>query len=198
MARRVEKNDGAVAHVDLVGADVLGDSAMLALRHPGLANRVEERRLTVVDVAHDRDHRSARNRADAFHNLALFLDHFLFIGAHGGVVAEFAAHILRDLDIEGLVDREHQAFADQVFQDVPVLGVRHALRQLLDRDSFGDRDRPQRPCPFRAFQRDDGNDLAGAFLPGLSPGADPGPIGAGPSSGRGRGGGWRGRATRTP
>ena len=40
---------------DLVGADVLGDAAGLARGDLGLADRVEQRRLAVVDVAHDRD-----------------------------------------------------------------------------------------------------------------------------------------------
>ena len=44
----------------LVGADVLGDPAGLGLDDRGLADRVEQRRLAVVDVAHDRDDRRAR------------------------------------------------------------------------------------------------------------------------------------------
>ena len=45
--------------VDLVGADVLGDAAGLAGGDLGLADRVEQRGLAVVDVAHDRDDRRA-------------------------------------------------------------------------------------------------------------------------------------------
>ena len=45
----------------LVRADVLGDAPRLGLDHGGLANRVEERRLAVVDVTHDRHDRRARN-----------------------------------------------------------------------------------------------------------------------------------------
>ena len=45
--------------VDLVGADVLRDAARLARDHLGLADRVEQRGLAVVDVAHDRDDRRA-------------------------------------------------------------------------------------------------------------------------------------------
>ena len=45
--------------VDLVGADVLGDAAGLARGDLGLADRVQQRGLAVVDVAHDRDHRRA-------------------------------------------------------------------------------------------------------------------------------------------
>ena len=43
-----------------VGADVLGDAAGFARGDVGLANHIEQRRLAVVDVAHDRDDRRAR------------------------------------------------------------------------------------------------------------------------------------------
>ena len=59
VAGRVEEGDRVVVVVDLVGADVLGDPARLAGGHLGLADRVEQRGLAVVDVAHDRDHRRA-------------------------------------------------------------------------------------------------------------------------------------------
>ena len=41
----------------LVGADVLGDAAGLALADVGVADRVQQARLAVVDVTHDRDDR---------------------------------------------------------------------------------------------------------------------------------------------
>ena len=44
---------------DVVGADVLRDAAGLAGDDVRLADVVEERRLAVVDVAHDRDDRAA-------------------------------------------------------------------------------------------------------------------------------------------
>ena len=57
---RVEERDRACSFVvDLVGADVLRDAAGLARDDLGLADRVEQRRLAVVDVAHDRDDRRA-------------------------------------------------------------------------------------------------------------------------------------------
>ncbi len=45
----------------LVGADVLRDAAGFACCHVGLADGVEQRGLAVIDVAHDGDHRRARN-----------------------------------------------------------------------------------------------------------------------------------------
>ena len=59
VAGGVEEGDLLAAVVDLVGADVLGDAPGLAGDHLGLADRVQQRGLAVVDVAHDRDHRRA-------------------------------------------------------------------------------------------------------------------------------------------
>ena len=51
----------ALAHVRLVGADVLGDAAELPRHDVRLADRVQELGLAVVDVAHDGDDRRARH-----------------------------------------------------------------------------------------------------------------------------------------
>ncbi|MBG9885309.1 hypothetical protein ABE10_01640, partial [Bacillus toyonensis] len=60
VARGVDEGDrpldAVVLGPDLVRADVLGDAAGLALDDVGLADRVEQSRLTVVDVSHDGDH----------------------------------------------------------------------------------------------------------------------------------------------
>ena len=61
VARRVDEGDLLpVRRRHLVGADVLRDAAGLARRHVGLADGVEQRRLAVVDVAHDGDDGRAR------------------------------------------------------------------------------------------------------------------------------------------
>ena len=60
MAGSIDKRDRPSIGLDGVGADVLGDSAELARRHVGVANRVEQRGLAVIDVAHHGDDRRAR------------------------------------------------------------------------------------------------------------------------------------------
>ena len=57
VARRVEERDPPAVDLGLVGADVLRDPAGLGLDDRRLADRVEQRRLAVVDVAHDRHDR---------------------------------------------------------------------------------------------------------------------------------------------
>src|SRR5438874_471109 len=54
VAGRVEEGDLAAVDVDLIGADVLRDAARLGGDDPSVPDRVEQRRLAVVDVTHDR------------------------------------------------------------------------------------------------------------------------------------------------
>ena len=60
VARSVEKGDLPPVVLHLIRADVLRDPARLRLDHRGLADRVEQRGLPVVDVAHDRHDRRPR------------------------------------------------------------------------------------------------------------------------------------------
>ena len=60
VARRIEKSDRRALCIDAVGADVLRDAAGFARRDARLANRVHQRGLAVIDVAHERDDRRAR------------------------------------------------------------------------------------------------------------------------------------------
>ncbi len=57
MARRVEKSDGVVVIGDHVRADVLGDTAIFALRDAGPPNMIQQRCLTMVNMTHERDDR---------------------------------------------------------------------------------------------------------------------------------------------
>ncbi len=60
MTRRIEKDDLPALDLHMVGADGLGDPARLAVDHMGLADRVQKRRLAVIDVTHDRHDRRPR------------------------------------------------------------------------------------------------------------------------------------------
>ena len=70
--RGVDERDLAVPCVRLVGTDVLRDAPELTRDHVGGADRVEELRLPVVDVAHDGHDRRAGNRC-ALLRLLVFL-----------------------------------------------------------------------------------------------------------------------------
>ena len=118
--------------VHLVGADVLGDAAGLAGRDLGLADRVQQRGLAVVDVAHDRHHRRALDEV-----LLGVLEHRLDLDVVGGVddldlLVELVGQHLDRVVGERLRERRHLAERHQLLDH---LGHRHAevLGDVLDR-----------------------------------------------------------------
>src|SRR5438876_1223937 len=74
------------------------------------------------------------------HGLPGLLDRHFFLERDDlRVEAELAAHLPGDVDIEGLVDRGHDASPQESRDDVLGLAV-HLLGKLLDRHPLGDRD----------------------------------------------------------
>ncbi|MEY3680956.1 MAG: translation initiation factor, partial [Actinomycetota bacterium] len=57
VTRSVDERDVLAVLLDLIGTDVLSDSTGFARDHVGVANAVEQRRLTVIDVTHHGDDR---------------------------------------------------------------------------------------------------------------------------------------------
>ena len=71
VTRRVDESDLlARRQCDLVGADMLRYAAGFAARHVGLAQRVQQRRLAMVDMSHHRDHRRPRQHLAGLVGLA--------------------------------------------------------------------------------------------------------------------------------
>ena len=129
VTRRVQERDRAVAgNVHLVGADVLRDAAGLAGHDVLLADVVEQRRLAVVDVAHDGDHRGA-----PFELLGRVLGDldgdFVEVGDELDVAAELVGDERDRVGVEALVDRDHDAESKALLDD---LGHRdgHELGEL--------------------------------------------------------------------
>src|SRR5205814_2068195 len=143
VARRVEERDVLPTRQrDVVGADVLRDTAGLTGDDVGLADVVEQRRLAVVDVAHDRNNGWAR--------LELLLG--VFDGRRrlevGGVFlllhcleTEFAGDELDLIEVEALVDGDHQPEVLEGKADDLDGGHLEDLRQLADGDELIDADR---------------------------------------------------------
>ena len=68
-----------------VSADVLGNSACFTSRHTRLADRIHQRRLTVIDVAHEGDDRTARFEfLFFFNNRRRRRDNYLFYLVNAG------------------------------------------------------------------------------------------------------------------
>src|SRR5262245_45409089 len=138
VAGRVDEGDLlAAGRRHLIGADVLRNPASLAGGHVGVAYGVEQRRLAVVDVAHDGDHR--RTRLLGFLGVNLADEALLNIGLRDalGRVAEFADDELCRVRVDHVVDLVHRALRHQQLDDVDgALG--HAVGELLDGDHLGD------------------------------------------------------------
>ena len=139
VARSVEERQLSPVDVGLVRTDVLRDPAGLGVDDGRGANRVEQRRLAVVDVAHDRDDRRPRAqvRLDVFDDLGLLVV--------GGVLdGDLAADLGRDqLDLFVRERLRRGAHLTEPHQDLDDLGHRDAerTRQVLDRDAGLDGDR---------------------------------------------------------
>ena len=120
----------------LVGADVLGDAAGLALGHVGLADGVEQRGLAVVDVAHDGDDR--RPRQLVLVGVGRAREALLDVGfGHAlGRVAELAHDQLGGIGVDRVVDLVHRALAHQEPDHIDG-ALRHAVGEVLDGDHLG-------------------------------------------------------------
>ena len=140
VAGRVDEGDlGAAGRDHLIGADVLGDAAGLAGDDVGVADRVEQRGLAVVDVAHDGDDGRARHRlADVLGAVEQALLDVGFGDALDGV-AHILGDQLRGVGVERIGQRHHAALTHQQFDDVDgALG--HAVGEFLDADRLRQHD----------------------------------------------------------
>ncbi|TPW01439.1 MAG: Uncharacterized protein FD124_3706, partial [Alphaproteobacteria bacterium] len=140
VAGGIEERDAlAVLQAHLVGADVLRDAARFAGDNVGFAERVEQRGLAVVDVAHDGHDRRARGQI--FRRVLgagkAFLDVRLGDAAHG--VAVLFGDKLGGVGVEHRRQRHRRALLEHVLDDVGGAGG-HARGEILHRDGLGNDD----------------------------------------------------------
>ena len=140
MARRVDEGDaGAPGGLHLIGADVLRDPARLARGHVAGADGVQQRRLAVIDMAHDRDHGRARDQRIFRVVLALEPDLDIGLADAPDLVAELLDHELRSVRVDRLGDGDDRAHLHQALHHLgPAHG--HAAGELLHRDRLGNHD----------------------------------------------------------
>ncbi len=129
----------AVRRGHLIGADVLGDAAGFARDDVGMADRVEQRRLAVIDMAHDRDDRRAR--LERLVLVGRIEQAFLDVGFGDALdgMAEFFGNELGGIRVDHVGDLAHLALAHQQLDHVDT-ALGHAVRQFLDRDRLGQHD----------------------------------------------------------
>ena len=119
----------------LIGADMLGDAAGFARHHVGVAKRVEQRGLAVVDMAHHGHDR--RTRLGVGGIVDDVEQAFLDVGRGDALdgVAQFLGDQLRGVGVDHVGDLVHRALLHQQADDVDrALG--HAVGEFLDIDGF--------------------------------------------------------------
>jgi hypothetical protein len=139
VTRRVEERDGLVpVDRDVVRADVLRDATGFARDDVCLPDMVEERGLSVVDVAHDGHDRRTRDQ------LRLRVDdrgrriHCLVHVFANRREAEFTRDELDLVEVETQVDGHHQAERLERERHDLGRGDLDDLRELVDRDELVD------------------------------------------------------------
>ena len=149
VARGVEERDFLSVEHHAVSADVLRDTAGLALDDVGLADVVQQRGFTVVDVTHHGNDRRTRHEVFLL-VLVLVGDGLLDFGRHEfDFVTELLGNHHQGLGVETLVDRHHQAQVHAGHDDLRRRDVHHRS-QLADRHEF--RDFERRTLHLLAFE----------------------------------------------
>jgi hypothetical protein len=133
---------------------VLRDAAGLAFGDTRRANRVEQGRLAVIDVAHDRDDRRTRDLVLGIDVLGLDLQQLLFEALHLYVSAEIPRDHRRGLVVERAVDGHHHAALEQFLEDVLGFDVELGC-EISDGHTLGERNGPRhrRRCGRRSRNR---------------------------------------------
>ena len=138
VARRVDERDlVAVRRRHLIGADVLRDAAGFAADHVGLADGIEQRRLAVVDVAHDGHDRCTR--VPGLSASSLLADEAGFdVGFRNALrrMAELGHDQLGGVGVDHVVDLVHLALPHQQLDDIDG-ALAHAVGEFLNGDRFG-------------------------------------------------------------
>ena len=135
MARRVEEDDLLALAIDLVSTNMLRDSAGFVRLHMRVADAVEERRLAVVDMAHDRD--DWRTELQAL-RIVLDFRNLRRIDIRRQLLAG-DAELGRDergrIEVDFLVDRRHDAHHEELFDDFGSRAA-HLRREVFDCDGL--------------------------------------------------------------
>ena len=139
VAGRIDEGDlAAERRGHLIGADMLRDAAGFAGDHVGLADRVEQRGLAVVDVAHDGHDR--RTGDEVLVHVRRVEQAFLDVRFRDALhrVAELLRDELRGIGIDHVGDLVHLALLHQELDHVHG-ALRHAVGELLDGDRLRNR-----------------------------------------------------------
>jgi len=139
MTRGIEKGYLATTrHLDVIGANVLGDTTSLTGDDVGLADIVEQRGFTMIDVTH---HRHNGWTGDQIFLVVLFhVDGFHDLGTDVvGLEAEFVSDKVDGFCIQPLIDGYHLTDRHAHRNNFDDRYVHH-VGKVVDRDKLGDLD----------------------------------------------------------
>ena len=136
MARSVDKDDLFAIDFNLISTDVLRNAARFAFGDSRRTDRVEQRRLTVVYVTHDRNHRSTRNQISRVLGQLDFKALLFFVGNVARARPELAGHRLGQLKVQRLVDRRENLLLDELLDHQIRLDAK-LICELLNSQTLG-------------------------------------------------------------
>ena len=119
MTRRVEEDDTLTVMCDLRRTDMLSDAARFAGSNAGMADLVEKRSLSVIDMSHDSDDRRSRSEIlfSVGEMLNTFFDLFFLHLADDDLLVKFISEDLNRVLIEVLIDIGHDSHPHQCHDD---------------------------------------------------------------------------------
>jgi hypothetical protein len=117
VAGRIDEDDLAAVFLNVISADVLGNTAGFAASHIGFADGIEQRGFTVIDVTHDGDDRGAANEIRGLFGFDHFLGAFLLVSDLVGGSAEITRQIFGEFHVESLVNGGEDLLFEQLLDD---------------------------------------------------------------------------------
>ena len=136
----VEKYQAALAVMNKVGTNVLGNTSSLTgynIRHP---HSVQEGGLAMVNVSHNSDNR--RTRQQVLKGVRLLLQQVIDgVGLDINLETKFAPHKTRSFGFQCLIDRGHNTQLEKNLDDLRSLGSCQP-REVTDRKPGGDTNAP--------------------------------------------------------
>ena len=148
VARGVDKSDFPARSGDLIGADMLGNTAFFPVGDAGIADGVKQACLAVIDMPHHGHDRTAKLELFLIIRRLLFIHGFFFDGNSLDLIIEISRHQGSRIGVQHLIDGRHDPQSYEFLDDLACLDS-HAPGQLSDRnaglhsdftlDRFGDR-----------------------------------------------------------
>ena len=137
VARSVQERDASpVTHLNVICTDVLGDASGFSSHDVRAPDLVEQERFSVVHVTHDRHHGGSRLQIlwRVLLDRVFLLDAVLLLTHRGEV--ELIQEQLDVIEVEPLIDGDHEAEVLERGADDLGGGHVHQLRQLGDREEL--------------------------------------------------------------